>query len=48
MLHMLFKAEVEGGFRIGSGDDVPARPACADMIKRRKTPGYEIGLFKGG
>ena len=47
MLHVLFQPEIERGVGIGGGDDVPARPAAADVIERREAAGDHVRRLEG-
>jgi hypothetical protein len=47
MVDVLVEAEIEGGVRIGGGDDIPARAAAADVVQRGEAAGDELGLVIG-
>jgi hypothetical protein len=45
---MLVETEIERGIGIRRRHEIPSRAAAADMVERRKTPGYVIRRVERG
>ena len=48
VLHLRVLTEIQRRIWIRGGDDVPPRPAAAEMVERGEAPGDVIGLVEGG